>query len=318
MTFAAPAFLLALLVVPAVLAARAYAQQRARRHAIRFPGVPVVAAVAATEPAWRRVLPLALLLAALTTLAVALARPQTTVAVPDERASLMLVLDASRSMEATDVSPNRLEAAREAALAFMKQIPQRVRLGVVGYSDRPYTIVRPSQDRTATEGTIRSLEPIGGTATGDALQAALDALPRQRDDPGESGRPPSAIVLLSDGQATDGVDPVEVARRAGAARVPIHTIALGTPDGVVPGGPFGGSLPVPPDPETLREIAGESGGEAFEVEDADRLKEIYERLGAQLSTKREEREITAGFAGAGLVLLLGAAALGVRRQGRLP
>ena len=317
MSFGAPLFLLALLAIPAALAARAYAQRQARRHAVRFPGVPVLAGVVGSESPLRRHLPLALLLASLAALAVALAKPQRSVAVPDERASLMLVLDASRSMEAVDVRPTRLEAARSAALAFMDEIPDRVRLGVVGYSDRPYTIVRPSQDRTATEGTIRSLEPIGGTATGDALQAALDALPRRGAQTGD-GRPPSAIVLLSDGQATDGVDPVEVARRAGASRVPIYTIALGTPDGVVPGGPFGGSLPVPPDPETLREIAAESGGEAYEVDDADRLREIYERLGAQLSTKTEEREITAGFAGAALVLLLGAAGLGVLRQGRLP
>lgn len=316
MSFGAPLFLLALLAIPALLAARVWARKQARRHAVRFPGVPVLAGVVGQERRLRRLLPLGLLVASLAALAVALAKPQRSVAVPDERASLMLVLDASRSMEATDVAPTRLEAARAAALAFMDEIPDRVRLGVVGYSDRPYTIVRPSQDRTATEGTIRSLEPLGGTATGDALQAALDALPRRTTTVGLG--PPSAIVLLSDGQATDGADPVQVARRAGGARVPIFTIALGTPDGVVEGGPFGGQLPVPPDPETLREIAQLSGGQAYEVDDAERLKEIYERLGAQLSTKTEEREITAGFAAAGLVLLLGAAVLGVRRQGRLP
>lgn len=316
MSLAAPWFLLTLLAIPAVLVARDMALRKARRHAVRFPGVPVLAGVTGRQSRLKRFLPPAFLLTAIAALAVALARPERTVAVPDERASLMLVLDASRSMEATDVRPTRLEAARVAALAFMDEIPGRVRVGVVGYSDRPYTIVRPSPDREATEGTIRSLEPLGGTATGDALQSALDALPRR--DPAIGTRPPSAIVLLSDGQATDGVDPVGVARRAGALRVPIFTIALGTPDGVVSGGPFGGRLPVPPDPETLREIAARSGGQAYEVDDAERLKEIYERLGAQLSTKREQQEITAGFAGAALVLLLGAAVLGVRRQGRLP
>ncbi|WP_205695777.1 VWA domain-containing protein [Conexibacter sp. SYSU D00693] len=314
-SFASPLAFLALLLVPAILLLRSAAQRRARRHAVRFPGVPVLAGVIGHEPAWRRHLPLAVLLAAVAALVVALARPERTVAVPDERASLMLVLDASRSMEAEDVEPNRLEAARRAALAFLDKIPERVRVGVVGFSDRPYTVVRPSPDRTPTEGTIRSLEPVGGTATGDALQVALDALPRR---PAVGSRPPTAIVLLSDGQATDGVDPLVVARRAGAARIPVFTIALGTPDGVVPGGPFGGSLPVPPDPETMREIAAISGAEAYEVDDAERLKEIYERLGAQLSTKSEQREITVMPAFAGLVLLLGAAALGVRRQGRLP
>ncbi|HYF24098.1 MAG TPA: VWA domain-containing protein [Baekduia sp.] len=316
MSFGSPVALLALLAIPALLFARSAARARARRNAVRFPGVPVLAEVAGHETAWRRVLPLGLVLAALAVMAVALARPQTTVAVPDERASLMLVLDASRSMEAIDVDPSRLEAARAAALAFLDEIPDRVRVGVVGYSDRPYTVVRPSLDRTATDGTIRSLEPLGGTATGDALQAALEVLPRRLDAAGR--RPATAIVLLSDGQATDGADPVAVARRAGSARVPIYTIALGTPDGVVEGGPFGGVLPVPPDPQTLAEIAAVSGGAAYEVDDADRLKEIYQRLGAQLSTKREEREITAGFAGAALVLLLVGALLGARWQGRLP
>lgn len=316
-SFAAPLWLALLALLPLIVVLRMAADRRARRHAVRFPGVGVLASVAGTAPAWRRVVPLALFLAALGVLIVGLARPERTVAVADERASLMLVLDGSRSMEAEDVSPTRLEAARDAALAFVDQLPDRVRVGVVTFNERPLTVVRPVEDQDVARDVIRDLAPLGGTATGDALQSALDALPRRRAS-GLGGRPPSAIVLLSDGQATAGVDPVEVARRAGTARVPVYTISLGTPDGTVEGGPLGQPLPVPPDPETMREIAQVSGGQAFEVEDGERLKQIYERLGNQLATKREQREITAGFAGGGIVLLLIAAALGLRWNGRLP
>jgi Ca-activated chloride channel family protein len=318
LAFGAPLWLLALVLVPVAVLLRIALDRRAERHAVRFPGATVLAGVVGTQAAWRRFVPLALFLVALATLVVALARPERTVAVADERASLMLVLDGSRSMEAVDVSPTRLGAARDAALAFVDQLPERVRVGVATFNDRPLTVVRPQADKDVTRGVIRDLQPIGGTATGDALQAALDALPRRRAGVTAPGAPPSAIVLLSDGQATVGIDPVRVARNAGSARVPVYTISLGTPDGTVEGGPFGQPLPVPPDPETMREIAEVSGGQAYEVDDGDRLKEIYERLGNQLATKREQREITAGFAGAGLALLVAAVALGLRWNGRLP
>ena len=133
---------------------------------------------------------------------------------------------------------------------------------------------------------------------------------------GKTKRPPSAIILLSDGKTTEGSDPVEAAREAARLKIPVYTVALGTPDGVVPGGPAG-YIPVPPDPETLREMAQVSGGQAFEVDDGDELQGVYEKLGSSVGTRPEQREITAGFAGGGLILLLAAFGSSVYWRGRL-
>jgi Ca-activated chloride channel family protein len=312
-SFASPVFLLALLLVPLLLLARWTARRRALRHAVRFPGVSVLAGVLAPGPAWRRILPPALLAAAVAALGFALARPERTVAVPVEQASIVLILDTSRSMLARDVEPDRFDAARKAAQTFMSKLPSNVRVGLVAFSDAPYTVVRPTTDRQAIKDTLSGLSADGGTATGPAIKAAVDALP-----PDRSGRrPPSAIVLLSDGKATVGGDPLPDARRSGRARIPITTVALGSEYGVVPG-PFGQSLSVPPDPETLRRIAAASGGQSFEVDDAGRLQDVYRSLGSRLGTRPERREVTSAFAGGALLLLLGALATGVRWRVRLP
>jgi len=227
----------------------------------------------------------------------------------------MLVTDQSGSMRADDVSPTRLAAAQQAARDFLEKVPKELQVGAVSFSDVPQSVSPPSTDRDDVRSLVDGLVADGGTAAGDALQSSLDAL----DDAGVGGkgRPPAAIILLSDGATTTGADPVEVAREAGKRDIPIYTVALGTPDGTVPGG-FGGSIPVPPDPETLREISKASGGKAYTANDADQLSGVYENLGSRLGTKQEEREITAVFAGGGLILLLGAAFAGLRTTGRLP
>jgi Ca-activated chloride channel homolog len=315
--FGSPAVLLALFAIPAIIGIYALAQRRRRRYAVRFTAVPVLAGVlaAGSVSRWRRHLPAALLLAALAALLVALAKPQTTVAVPVEKASVMLVTDQSGSMRADDVAPSRLAAAQQAARDFLGKVPKELQVGAVSFSDVPQSVSPPTTDREDVRSLIDGLNADGGTAAGDALQSALDAL----DDAGVGGkgRPPAAIVLLSDGATTTGSDPVEVAREAGKRDIPIYTVALGTPDGTVPGG-FGGSIPVPPDPETLRAISKASGGTAYTANDADQLSGVYENLGSRLGTKKEEREITAVFAGGGLILLLGAAFAGLSTTGRLP
>jgi Ca-activated chloride channel family protein len=316
-TFGSPGALLALLAIPAVIGVYALAQQRRRRYVVRFTAVPVLAGVLAEGGVsrWRRHLPAALLLAALAALLLALAKPQTTVAVPVEKATVMLVTDASGSMRADDVSPTRLAAAQQAARDFLGKVPEELQVGAVSFSDVPQSVAPPSTERDDVRGLVDGLVADGGTAAGDALQAALDALEDAKV--GGEHRPPAAIILLSDGATTTGADPVQVAREAAKRKIPIYTVALGTPDGTVPGG-FGGSIPVPPDPETLREISRVSGGKAYTAGDADQLSAVYENLGSRLGTKHEEREVTAAFAAGGLVLLLGAAFAGLKTTGRLP
>jgi Ca-activated chloride channel homolog len=312
MSFASPFMLLSLAALPAAAAAYARFRSRPGRYSARFPGVPVLAGVVASRPRWRRHIPAAVAALALAALAIALAGPHATVAVPVERASVVLVTDVSRSMLATDVEPSRLEAARGAAESFLDGVPDELRVGGVTFSTTPLSTVTPSHDRDDVRSQLASLRADGGTATGDGLSEALRLL-----DSDDDRKPPAAVILLSDGETTRGRDPMDVAREARAQRVPIHTVALGTSAAMIPDG-GGGYLPVPPDPETMAEIADASGGESFDVDDAGELDSIYERLGSEIATRPEEREITAGFAAGGMALLLAACGLGLRAGGRLP
>ena len=316
MSFATPAWLLGLALVPLALLAYQASRRRGSRYAVRYTAVPALRAAAGTVPAWRRHLPAALALAALAALVLALAKPEKTVAVPVERASIMLVTDHSRSMSATDVSPDRLSAAQRAARTFLNTLPNQVRVGAVAFSDTPDAVQAPSSDHDDARRIVDGQVADGATATGAALEVAIDAL---KNDKQNGKRPPSAIVLLSDGKTTVPPDPVPVARTAGQLKIPIYTVALGTRDATVPNpNPFGTPLLVAPDPQTLRQIAQVSGGKAFTAEDSDSLKSIYKTLGSQLGTKSQKKQITATFAIGGLVLLLGAAVSSLRWAGRLP
>jgi Ca-activated chloride channel homolog len=311
-SFASPAFLAALALVPLALVAHSLSRRRARRYVVRYPGVATLAPLLPRVSSWRRIVPLTLFLASLAMLALALARPHATVAVPKEQASIVLVTDVSRSMLAEDVDPSRLEAARAAALRFLEELPEEARVGAVAFSTDPHTVEAPTDDRGEIEDLIEALSADGGTAAGDALAAAIGLV----DGPAED-RPPSAIVLLSDGETTTGRDPLPVARQAGRQGIPIHTVALGTRTATITT-PDGTLIPVPPDPEAMRRIAELSGGRAFEVDDADELSGLYEELGSRVATEEEEREITGAFAAGGIVLLMAAAALGTRAAARLP
>jgi Ca-activated chloride channel family protein len=315
-SFATPIWLLGLALVPLALLAYQASRRRGSRYAVRYTAVPALKVAAGAVPAWRRHLPAALALAALAALVLALAKPQKTVAVPVERASIMLVTDHSRSMSATDVEPDRLSAAQRAARTFLNTLPDQVRVGAVAFSDTPDAVQAPSSNHDDARRIVDGQVADGATATGAALEVAIDAL---KNDKQNGKRPPSAIVLLSDGKTTVPPDPVPVARTAGQLKIPIYTVALGTRDATVPNpNPFGTPLLVAPDPETLRQIAEVSGGKAFTAEDSDSLKSIYKTLGSQLGTKTQKKQITATFAIGGLVLLLGAAVSSLRWAGRLP
>lgn len=314
MSLAEPLNLLALLVLPLVAALWAQARRRRRAYAVRHPGATLVAGLVGRVPAWRRWLPPALLAVAAAALAVAFARPETTVAVPVERASVMLVTDKSGSMLADDVQPTRLAAAQGAARSFMDAAPDTLQVGFASYSNAVEGLVEPTLDHDTVVAAIDGLQADGGTATGDALTAALDRLEARRGTGGETA--PAAIVLLSDGKTTVGADPLPAADRAKKLGIPISTVALGTSDGVIVG-PQGQSFAVPPDPGTLRGIAERSGGKTYAVDDAGQLAGIYEDLGSRIGTRQETKEIGSLFAAGGLVLLLGGLGAGLRRRGTL-
>jgi Ca-activated chloride channel family protein len=314
MSFGSPLWLLVLLVVPLALVAQRLAQRRARRYAIRFPAVATLQAAAVGAASWRRHLALGLLLAGTGVLSLALARPHITERVAMNEASIMLVTDHSGSMAASDVQPTRLAAAEKAADTFLDQLPSGVRVGVVTFSTSPDASQTPVADHAASREIIDTQNADGATATGDALQQALQLLHGT-----DAKHPPSAIVLLSDGAANQGVDSVTVARQAGHERIPIYTVALGTPNGVLQtGDPFQPSVPVPPDPALMQQIARASGGKTFNAKSADQLSSIYAALSKQLGSTTRKRDITALFAAGGLVLILMAATGSARLTGRLP
>jgi Ca-activated chloride channel family protein len=258
---------------------------------------------------------------ALAALIVAAARPQRTVAVPVERASIMLATDVSGSMTATDVKPNRLAAAKRAGFQFLASVPKQVNVGVMAFNQVPQVLQSPTRDREAVSAAINRMSVHGGTATGEAINTATTVLNRA-PAPGQK-RPPAAIVLLSDGASTSGRDPVAAAQAAGKMKIPIYTVALGTPQGTIqvhrPQRLGGGvtTQRVPPDPRSLEQIARASGGQAFTADTASGLKAVYQRLGSQLGKKKEKRQVTSAVAGGGLLLLVGGAALSLGFFGRI-
>jgi Ca-activated chloride channel family protein len=314
-SFGAPLALLGLALLPvlAVLYAR---HQRSRTKAARAFASPLLAAsVTPTRPGWRRHAPMAVLAAAIALLLVAAAKPQTTVAVPVEHASILLMTDVSGSMQAQDVSPTRLIAVRRAATTFVDGVPKQVNVGVMTFNQTPAILQSPTTDRIAVKSALQRLKSSGGTATGNAVRAAVRILTA-----GSTKPPPSAIVLLSDGKSTSGVAPLTAAQEAGRRHIPIYTVALGTATGTITVPRKGGGTEtrqVPPDPETLRQMSAASGGQAFQAADAQRLSQVYERLGSQLGRKNVPRQISSLFAAGALALLLAGASLTLRWFGRL-
>jgi Ca-activated chloride channel family protein len=320
MSFASPLVLLALLVLPLLVVWYVRAQGDRRRAASAFATPALLASVAPRRPGWRRHAPMIAFALAIAILVVAAAKPQRTVAVPVERAAIMLVTDVSGSMQATDVKPSRLVAARRAARQFVDDVPAGVNVGVLAFNGRPRVLQSPTPERQDVHAALARLTPSGGTATGDAITAALRSL---RTPAGRGRRPPpSAIVLLSDGASTKGRDPVQAAQEARRSKIPVYTVALGTPAGTIriprPGGAAGTEVRrVPPDPASLAEVARASGGQTFTAVDSKELRQIYDRLGSQLSTEKRKRQMTAGFAGGALVLLLVGAGMSLAWFGRL-
>jgi Ca-activated chloride channel family protein len=321
MSFESPGFLLALLLVPLAVAGYLHWDRRRRRAAESFAAPRMLPSVAPRRPGWRRHGPMVAYGVAVAVLALALARPHATVAVPQERASVVLAIDQSGSMEARDVAPSRLEAARRAAAEFVDDVPSELRVGTVIFNHEVSSADAPTTSRDGVRASIDSLTSSGGTATGDALASSLRLLAETEERDGRRRSPPAAVVLLSDGAATHGRDPLPVAREAGERRIPVYTVALGTDEGTIEvRRPDGGTRieRVPPDRNTLREIARVTDGRYYEATGAPELDEVYERLGSQVSTRPEQREITAAFAAGAAVLLLGGGAASLRWFRRLP
>jgi Ca-activated chloride channel family protein len=350
-TFLAPLLLLGLLLVPVLIGLYVLAQRRRSRYAVRFTNLDLLANLAPHRPSWRRHVPTAVYLGAVTLLVLGLARPTMVVAVPREDATVMLAIDVSGSMKATDVAPTRLDAAREAARSFIDQLPEDIRVGIVAFASRPVTLVSPTDDRAELDRALDGLVPLDGTAMGDALMQVLDiaeeikagdaatatpgasaapdasATPDASADPGTATDSPNdqplvAAILLSDGANSVGrAEPLAAAERAATLGVPIYTIALGTASGRVTvedqfGQPV--TLDVPPDTETLAQIAEITQATAFDAPTAEDLQTVYDSLQSRVGFTEEPQEVTAWFAAAALILVVLGASLSALWFGRLP
>ena len=348
MSFASPELLLVLLLVPAALVLYLAVQRRRARYVVRFTNVALLENLVPRRPAWRRHVPAALYLAAVAALAIALARPSLVVPVPREEATVVLTMDTSRSMLATDVSPDRLTAAKAAASDFIAGLPDGFRVALVAFSTEARLVMPPPTDREQLHAALEALRADGGTALGDAIALSVQAAglatgtagrPAAAADPGASpsdpgtgtdpgagttpGEPPLvATVLLSDGKSSTGqMEPLDAASEAASKGVPVYTIALGTETGTVdvPDGQGGTeTLDVPPDAETLQQVADLTGGRFFEAPTAADLAAIYESLGSRVGTTMQAQEVTAWFAAGALVVLLVGGGLSVLWFNRLP
>jgi len=314
-TFLSPARLWLLLSVAALGGAYVALQLRRRAYAVRFTNLALLGGIAPKRPGWRRHLSAAAFLLAVAALVLAFARPAWTVQVPTERATVVVAIDVSLSMEATDVVPSRVEAAKSAATTFVEELPPTLNVGLVGFAETAQVLVAPTNDRGVVTRAIQGLELATGTAIGEALFASLAAI--ESVPPAEDGAPvPARIVLMSDGETTAGRPNSEGAAAVLQAGVPVTTIAFGTANGTIV---FEGEVhPVPVNGPALREIADRTGGEFFEALTGAELSAVYEGIGSSLRFEGEEREGTAVFTGIALVLAFTAAAGSLLWGARLP
>ncbi|MEV8594160.1 VWA domain-containing protein [Streptomyces sp. NPDC052012] len=311
-----PGWLLLLAPLAALIAAYLLVQRRRARYAVRFTNLELLDKVAPRRPGWRRHVPAGAFCAMLALLVVGFARPTAEVQVPRERATIVVAFDTSGSMEATDVEPTRFIAAQRAALTFIDRLPERFNTGLVTFSGSATVAVPPTTDRTALRTAVGQLVPGQGTAIGEAVVAARDAI-RALDKEAETEPPPAHIVLLSDGSNTVGRSVESAAEEAAADRIPVSTIAYGTEDGVLEL-PDGRVLQVPADGPALENLASRTGGDYHEAATGEELEDVYEDIGSSVGHRTEEREIWQWFVAAGLLTALLAAATSLLWFSRIP
>ncbi|GAB2588805.1 membrane protein [Paractinoplanes abujensis] len=313
--FLEPWWLLAVLPVLAFAGLYTWRQFRKRQYAMRFTNVDLLRTLAPKGLGWRRHVSAAAFILSLLTLGTALARPSVDKEEPLERATVMLAIDVSLSMEADDVAPNRIEAAQEAAKAFVNELPPTYNLGLVSFAKAANVLVPPTKDRSQVNSAIDGLTLAEATATGEAVFTSLDAIRAVPAD-GADGAPPARIVLLSDGYRTSGRSIEDAATAASQANVPVSTIAFGTDTGVVD---IRGALQrVPVDRLSLQQLAENTKGYFYEAASVSELKQVYEDMGSSIGHRVEPREVTQWYAGLALLLGLVAAALSLLWTSRLP
>jgi Ca-activated chloride channel homolog len=312
--FLAPSRLWLLLLIPALVGLYLLLIQR-KRNRNKQVGRTMFDLVIPRDRTWLRHLAVGLSILSLLTLTLAFAKPKDEVSVPRERATIVVTIDVSLSMEATDVEPTRLEAAKGAAVDFVNALPPKFNVALVSFAGTATTVVPPTLDRGAVTAAIENLRPDRSTAIGEGIYTSLAALAQVPPDPDNPDAVvPARVVLLSDGKTQVGRTSDQAAQEAKAQRVPIYTIAYGTADGYIEIG--GRQEPVPVDKAELARVSKISGGEAYSASSAGELKQVYKDIGSSVGKEKVDREVTARYAGFGLGLAilaaLGMVSLGAR------
>jgi Ca-activated chloride channel family protein len=302
---------LVFIVAPlALLAAYLVAQRSRRKAAVRFSSVDLLASVAPRRPGWQRHLPAVAFVLALFTFVLAFAQPARLVRTAKQRATVVLTLDVSGSMVATDISPTRLAAAQQAARNFVQALPPGVQVGLVSFSTSASMLVAPTSDRATLLAAINGLSAGGGTATAAAINLSVKAATSVPANGNKKA--PGTVVLMSDGSPTIGENGMSATdsvtsedQAAKAAGVKINTIAFGTANGTVT--IDGEVVPVPADPSAMAQIASETGGRTFGAQSAGQLKSVYNEIGRAVGYDVHHRDITAWFLAIALLLMIAAA-----------
>jgi Ca-activated chloride channel family protein len=316
MSFDSPLWLAALAAVPLVVAAYLFFDRRRVRFAERFATAAMLPNVVDRPPGWRRHVPVAIVLLGLATLLVGMGRPRALVSSKRENATIVLAVDTSRSMSATDVKPSRLSVAKLAAQRFVEQVPSRYRIGVVDFSTQAGVAAPATRDRQLVTKALTQLGAGGGTALGDGIATALNvgrAVPRERAEGGRPSEvPPVSVVVFSDGVQEGGeVTAAQALSRARALKIPISSVLVGTPYGIVSVPRVGGFVQlirVPMDGSELKVMSNLTHGHFYVGPRTADLSPVYKELGSRLGTVRKQEEVTYAFAiGAAALLLVGAA-----------
>jgi len=326
------------LLIPALVAVYILAQRRRRKYALRYASLSLVKEALGRGPGIRRHIPPVLFILGMATMIFALARPVANVVLPSQEGTVILTLDVSGSMRAEDLKPNRLEAARAAARAFIEKQPKNVRIGVVSFSNNASVVQPPTTDRQAVVAAVNRLSAQRATAIGSGILTSLDAI---LEEPGKTPTPPSpnplspsqpspsptpvprgtytpaVVVLLSDGQSNSGPPPLQAAQQASDRGVRVFTVGVGSPDGTILS-IEGRSVRVRLDEETLKGIADRTDARYFRADSETDLQQIYEGLSTQVVFKTEQTELTAGFTGLAALLMLVAGTLSILWFSRLP
>ena len=315
MSFQSPLLLLALAILPLLAALYVFNQRRRRAYAVRFTNLALLGQVMGKGPGIRRHLPAVLFGVGTLGLLLAMARPIAAISVPRDQASVMLAVDVSGSMAASDVQPSRIEAARQAARTLIERLPGQAQVGLVSFNGQATLMSPLTSDHQAVESALESLRPGGGTAIGDGLQLSVEELVQNTTAANGGKRPPTMIVLLTDGASNTGVPPADAAAQAKSAGIPVETVGIGVRGQMTF---LGGRMIDGVDEQALQSIAAATGGHYFYAAESGALQNVYSQLGSSFGWKVQKVDLTVPVLAAGTLILLAGGLLSLRWFRLLP